>query len=533
MTLRFTWGHKADQREYCLQHDRSIPGAPAYWTTGEAAIPTPGVRPDFYIWRPDRDAEAVRDGKQLIWRQPGYVLDAKYYKPRTSIQAPSNPVKRMISDLQLTSEHHGALLFAFQGGSNETIAAIEGTEELEPDLAEMPSDAQPLYTLAPIATTAQSIPPDLRIAIWRVQPTMTEGETLVARTLEALLKAVHRALKDRVPVRCHGIFLDTLTATAHGDLASTRGLHDRNGTLIMTPLDDLLLCPKPHVAPWRVDLVSREHDCWKNPERCHIKHLLTSHPPTPLDPEHPDLHGPARLNALDAIVRAIQDTEEPVADPDRVAADASQRVRVIAQRYRELLQPDITQYYDWIRDKLDIGTQFDTTPLLGPEQRETLALARFLWEQLDNIRAQNFAGPALLFTGVLEWATQKSLHKKRPTLYTTDGSNTRLGDTLGTLGNCKDYGGTNWPILEQAITSRGYWKEQIVPGHTYSFSRWIDTVHMIVPIRNAAAHKARVDRESFTLLISGMFGSAVTGVGALNGLLLTWVPQGGYQPPTS
>ena len=35
----------------------------------------------------------------LIWQAPGYVLDAKYYKPRASIRAPSSPVKRMIADL--------------------------------------------------------------------------------------------------------------------------------------------------------------------------------------------------------------------------------------------------------------------------------------------------------------------------------------------------------------------------------------------------------------------------------------------------
>ena len=113
--------------------------------------------------------------------------------------------------------------------------------------------------------------------------------------------------------------------------------------------------------------------------------------------------------------------------------NASQRV-VIAQRYRELLQPDITQYYDWIRDKLNIGTQFDTTPLLGPEQRETLALARFLWEQLDNIRAQEIRRTSL----VVHWGPRMGNPEMRCTrnaqLCTPrDGSNAP-GGHIGDIG---------------------------------------------------------------------------------------------------
>ena len=66
----------------------------------------PGVRPDYYIERIGRDE--VRDGDTLIWQEPGYVLDAKYYKPRDSARAPASPVKRMIADLALTGERHGA-----------------------------------------------------------------------------------------------------------------------------------------------------------------------------------------------------------------------------------------------------------------------------------------------------------------------------------------------------------------------------------------------------------------------------------------
>ncbi|NJP07302.1 MAG: hypothetical protein HC837_17620 [Chloroflexaceae bacterium] len=43
-------------------------------------------------------------------------------------------------------------------------------------------------------------------------------------------------------------------------------------------------------------------------------------------------------------------------------------------------------------------------------------------------------------------------------------------------------------------------------------------------IRNQAAHTANVDRKAFEELIQRSFGSARSGIGVLNGLLLAWRP---------
>jgi hypothetical protein len=107
MALWFVWGEGSDEHKYRLQHDQQIPGIPRYW------LGAPGARPDFYIMRTDR--QRVVDGDQVIWHEPGYVLDAKYYRPDDSETAPASPIKRMIADLQLTGERYGALLFAFHG----------------------------------------------------------------------------------------------------------------------------------------------------------------------------------------------------------------------------------------------------------------------------------------------------------------------------------------------------------------------------------------------------------------------------------
>ncbi len=78
--------------------------------------------------------------------------------------------------------------------------------------------------------------------------------------------------------------------------------------------------------------------------------------------------------------------------------------------------------------------------------------------------------------------------------------------------------------MEQAIVGGGYWQDQNPVGHSCSFSDWISTVAKIVSIRNDAAHRATTDAKAFQKLTVALFGSPVTGVGALNGLLLSWVP---------
>lgn len=47
---------------------------------------------------------------------------------------------------------------------------------------------------------------------------------------------------------CEGIFLDALSASERP------GISDRQGHPIGGPSDDLLICPKPHIGPWRIDL---------------------------------------------------------------------------------------------------------------------------------------------------------------------------------------------------------------------------------------------------------------------------------------
>jgi hypothetical protein len=495
LTLTYTWGDDDATETYILRHDQAV---------SHGWVDAPGVRPDLFIVR--SAAQEVREGNEVIWREGGYVLDAKYYKPRGNAKAPGDPLKRMIADLQLLDARNGALLFAFQNSAS-TLADGLRTEDMDYDLATAPPQPTALYHIKPQASTAQASPPETTIAIWRTQPQVADGGRLLRQTLETIFEQVHQALKDPPPVRCHGVFLDTLSADAHGGLASVVGLRWRDGSVLDAPLDDLLLCPKPHVGPWRVDIVSHSRDCCQNAPLCHIKH-------------QPGARKPQRLTALEDIAQAIRVSETDESDDKTIAAVATQQVLAITKRYAQLLQPDIGHYKQWVNDELEVGDLWAQTVLLTEAQRETMALARFLWEQIEHIRASNFAGPTLLFTGVLEELTRVTIYRQSGKLHGANGQ--PLHDTLGTLGNCKQYGGTNWTILERVVVQGGFWQEQVAEQQALAFSSWIDMVKSIAYIRNDAAHKANVDRRAFQRLTQLYFGSSLSGIGVFNGLLLAW-----------
>ncbi|HEU4322709.1 MAG TPA: hypothetical protein VFS21_06130 [Roseiflexaceae bacterium] len=484
--LTFRWGQGEGARVYTLQHDRGIPDDLRVWRGG------PGVRPDLYIARAERAVVRDDDGA-AIWREPGFMLDAKYHRPRededrgdggdeAGAHTPTEPIKRMIADLHLSGERHGALLFAFYGGAPDAHRSV-----------------------APEQRKAQLVAPDVSVGLHQIRPQGAGDVAALERLLCDLLDTVHTRLKGNAAPRCHGVFLDTLTANAHGVLAAQASLPARGGGALPDDPADLLLCPKPHIAPWRVDIVSHSRDCCANAALCHIKH-------------QPGVQKPQRLTALEQIASAIRQAGAD-GDDTQLADAATRQVLLVTKRYAELLQPRMADYRALLRALLDLD-DFDTHPLLGEPQRETLALGRFLWAQIEQIGAANFAGPALLFTGVLEDLARGTVYRHSPPLTGANGRS--LMPTLGVLGNSKGFGGNNWRTLELAIVGGQHWEEQITPRQRLPFSDWIDQVLQVSLIRNNAAHSANASTADFQTLVGLCFGGARTGMGVLNGLLLAW-----------
>src|SRR5262249_8317613 len=120
MALRFTWEADATTCTYLLRHDQGVLQPVSRWNAQPNPRDVPGVRPDFYLCRVDPPPAEVRDGDTQIWREPGVVWDAKYYRERESERTPASPVKRMIADLALLGESYGVLLFAFLSGTSGT-----------------------------------------------------------------------------------------------------------------------------------------------------------------------------------------------------------------------------------------------------------------------------------------------------------------------------------------------------------------------------------------------------------------------------
>lgn len=485
LRLRFRW----EGCGYELYHDQGVPHPVAAWSVRRGdARRVPGVRPDFYLWRTDPPRAAVRDGDTEIWREPGVIWDAKYYREHESDNAPSSPIKRMIADLNLLGEPYGVLLFAFLKESAE---------------------AAPGYLLAPDTVRNQSLVPDQQVIVAQVPPALPGEGSKLRTTFLALIKDAHRRLRTPAEIRCHGVFLDSLTVNAHGTLAGAEALRHRDGatfTSADTPaekaLDSLLLCPKPHIGSWRVDIVSLERDCCQNARLCHIRGAGI-----------PDIQRPSRLTRLEDIARAIRIVGDD--EGGERAEAATRQVRLIAQRYADLIQPNLADFTAWVRDELDVAELFERFPYLTDSHRETLGLGRFLWQQIEAIRASNFAGPTLLFTGVLEEIVKQTIFDHCPPL--TDYTGRELPKTLGTVGH---RGNRN--TLRQVLNRGNYWESQLTVDARLPFDTWAEALWRISRIRNQAAHEANVSAAEFRELQLLYFGSKRTGFGALNGLLLAW-----------
>lgn len=487
LRLRFRWEGCA----YELRHDQAVPEPVAAWVDPLGTHAAPGVRPDFYLWRTDPPLTRIRDGERPIWREPGVVWDAKYYREHERSNAPSSPIKRMIADLNLLGEAYGVLLFAF--------------------LKESPAQTSD-YRLAPDPVRNQTLVPDQQVNVTQLAPTLDEPEAQLRPALVALLNDAHRRLGTPTVLRCHGVFLDSLTVNAHGALTRSEALRQRDGSPLQptesssdTALDNLLICPKPHLGPWRVDIVSLTHDCCQNPQLCPIV-------------GQPELQRPSRLTRLEDITRAIRSHD--ATEGDERAAVATRQVHVIAQRYANLIQPNLAEFIGWVRDELDVAEQFDQFPFLTQSLRDTLGLGRFLWQQIDAIRATNFAGPTLLFTGVLEELVRHTIYAHSPQL--TDQRGRGLPKTLGTVGHP-----ANRVVLTNALEAGLHWEPTLTPTTHLSFADWAELVWRISRLRNQAAHAAHISPGDFRTMQQLYFGSKRTGFGALNGLLLAW--QAGHE----
>lgn len=497
--LVFHWGEGGERRRYLLRHDRAID---RHWDKA------PGVRPDLYIVRTDRRIVFDRNtqpARQLIWRDPGFVLDAKYYKPRGSRRAPGDTVKRMIADLHLTGERHGALLFAFQRDEGRQRTPDEEAD-IEPDADLLVQHAEPLYSVRPGVAAAQTSIPDVQIDVWRVRPAI--GAELAAHTiLAAVLERAHQALSERRDVRCHGVFLDTLSA------AERTQWHDRGGAALVEAPEhhmELVVCPKPHIGTWRVDLVRRDLHCLRAPQWCHIMRQQDAQ--KPLRPPR-DIDG--LLNELAHVL-----ADQPAGDLDEETMSAvAERVQQLTRRYAELERIDLAFYHERVRA---LGMR-ETFGQLQPPEQESLALAIFLADQLFKARANDYSAPAIHLSSVIEIEVKRRVfacpdlagdlaNPKRQTLGVLPFLK-RANDAYDNWTRISDYAHARWQMRPHPDN----------PDREISFADFIDkALNRISQLRNNAAHTEPLSRHLYDELHDVVFQGKRLGLGALNTLLIAW-----------
>ncbi len=497
-TLTYTWGTGDDQRHYTIRHDRAIRH---HWRNA------PGVRPDFYIAHVKRNE--VRADAELIWHEPGLMLDAKYYKPRDGWRAPSGTVKRMIADLRLTGERQGALLFAFQRSlsvANTQNTLLTDLDTNEPDITDDPAVlTKPLYCVTPEGPAAQQGAPDESVAVWRVWPRLGSA-SITEQMLSAILDEAHAALCKRREPRCHGVFLDSLSVVA-GD-----ALHDRFGATLDTAPGDLLICPKPHIGSWRVDIVSRTTQCCTDARLCHIVGQLGAQKP---------IRPPRDVNDLLTELEHMLGESGPAELDEQGAAAAAiaERVQRLTRSYAEFANVDFDFYYNRLRD-LGMAPTLD---LLEPTERESLALSEFLKDQLDRIKANDFSASAIHISSVMEVELKRRVFQCPDLVGELANPKRQTLGVLPYLRRSDDLEG-NWQRIQAYIAA--HWNEHPDPDDPDRVVRFDDlitkAINRIGQLRNTAAHTNPLPRREYTELQALIFQGGKLGYSALNALLLGW-----------
>lgn len=408
----------------------------------------------------------------------------------------------MLADLHLTGERHGALLFAFQ---RDEQRQPDEEPASEPDANLLVQLTDPLYSVRPQAAAAQTSTPDVSVDVWRVRPHITEAQATRA-ILAGLIEHVHQALRERVEIRCHGVFLDGLSA------AERSGLQSREKTdLVDKPAHstELIVCPKPHLGPWRVDLVRRDIHCLKDPQLCHIIGQMEAHAPV-----RPPRSARELLSELDRLF-AVGDLEAL----DEAAIEyAVSRIEGLTRRFAEVT--GALQNLGRYEAKLgDIGLD-RTLPLIGSTERESLALAIYLRDQLDEVQANDYSASIIHVARVLE----RELQRRILAIPGITGADFPHGKpTLGALGGVSRKNPELWGRISAHLAQ--VWVGQVDPADAafvVSIEQLINEIEILVRARNQAAHTTPIARNRFRDLLRALCSSGPLRVGALNVLLLAW-----------
>jgi hypothetical protein len=460
--VRFWWG--AGETRCCYEL-YSGPYNPLAWQRPHP----PAVSPDLSLWRVEPPPASVYQQGVYHWHEPGIVWGAAF----------AYGAGRVLAALAATGEPYGVLLYADSDG-----------EDTPPPAPQSPDGAW-------------------QVAQWQVAPLGPHRVEQTHARLAEILDAGHALLHTpRVPC-CHGVFLDTLSAAERG------GLVDRAGLALEGDASDWLICPKPHVGPQRVDLVSRRYHCCQEGALCHIIGKPGCRPP---------LRPP---RTIDDVVREVQSIVMQIGDeeaePDEeLVSSVARQIEQITRSFAELAGAyrHIEIYYLRLRD---LGMERTLHRLDDPE-RQSLALALFLVDQLDSVGAHDYSAPVIHISSVMEAEVQRTIFRCLDTVPEGEKPKKRTLGVLPWMRRRREEVGGAWEVVERCAAD--HWDGHIDPDQPELEVTFADFVTRALSyaamVRNRAAHHYLLSRKEYSELQRAMFQGGPVGYGALNVLLLAW-----------
>jgi hypothetical protein len=220
----FTWRQQRLRFIYNRQLDTSTTYQPD-WQHG------PATRPDYTIER--AQPLEIRHQGALTWREPSFVLDAKYYLSGTDPTNTHAPLKKLLGDMTLLGAHTAALFF--------------------PQLPEPEDEEQSTRIVERTGSQYMQTGSALqRVHLYHIEPAMPLAH--LQRRLRAVLDLAVDILPERPAPVCEGMCLDARTVNNSGFLLPV----------------NMIVCRKKHIGEHVFDLVNADTDCLKNPRLCHV-----------------------------------------------------------------------------------------------------------------------------------------------------------------------------------------------------------------------------------------------------------------------
>jgi hypothetical protein len=435
-----------------------------------AALDTPWQHAPPVV--PDLDIEVQHAADP---RAHQVVLVAHWLPPDQPYHGGLPAAKRLLADLLLSDRRHGVIVHALPAGTSDAAC----------------------YHITPAADGLAHHPAPPPLDVWCVPPTSPERAT---SRIAAILAAAFQRL-DPAPPACHGIFLDQLSVAERGAAA---GLHG----------DDLVLCPKPHLGPGRLDVVSRSLHCCRDATRCHIVGRPDAHPP---------LRPPRNVSDLQAEVRLLFVDGDPARLDDALVERVSSAVIEVTRSFAAItgVLNDLGRFDARIAD-LGLDRSLGRLDRAG---RESLALAIYIRDQLDDIQALDYSAAIVHVTRVIERELARRIQHLDG--WQTAWQRSRFV-TLGTLPGARRRDPAAWPDIRAMIAAR--WRGHVDPGdpdYHAGIDTFVDELAVIARIRNQAAHTTPVGRPAFRDALRRIGGgSGPLRLGVLNTLLLAWPARG-------